>query len=131
MAWLALAGLIFWGLVEVLIPNSLFRHVTTHFCQILYLFAVLLLAGGLLFGAAAVWRLGLSVLLVTAVVHGAVVWIGDALAGRRPPAGAVRDLAVCGGVASRSTVACSYSNGSAATRCRAGLERSAAGTWGW
>lgn len=99
VAWLARAGLIFWGLVEVLIPDSFFRLVTTHFFKLLYLFAVLLLAGGLLFGATAVWRLGLSVLLVTAVVHGTVVWVGDALTGRRPSAGAARDLAVWGGVA--------------------------------
>jgi hypothetical protein len=99
VAWLARAGLIFWGLVEVLIPDSLFRLVTTHFFKLLYLFAALLLAGGFLFGTIAVWRLGLYLLLVTSVVHIAVVWIGDALAGRRSPAGAARDLATCGVVA--------------------------------
>jgi patatin-related protein len=98
VAWMTRAGLIFWGVVEVLIPDSFFRHVATHFFKLLYLFALLLLAGGLLVGAATVWRLGLGVLMVTVLVHGAVVWGGDALAGRRPLAKAVRDLAVCGGV---------------------------------
>ena len=99
VAWLARVGLIFWGFVEILIPDSFLRLVTTHLFNLLYLFSILLLSGGLLAGASSVWRIGLSVMLVTAVVHAALVWVGDALVGRRPLAGAARDLAVFGGTA--------------------------------
>src|SRR5262249_1683583 len=94
VAWLSRAGLIFWGLVEVLIPDSYVRLVTTHFLKLMYLFAILLLAGGLLAGTATVWRLGLSVMVITAIVHGALLSVGDALAGRWPRASVARDVAV-------------------------------------
>jgi patatin-related protein len=94
VAWLTRAGLIFWGLVEVLIPNSYFRLLTTHFFKLMYLFAILLLAGGLLADAATVSRIGLAVLAITAVLHIAVLLAGDAIAGRWPRMNVARDVAV-------------------------------------
>ena len=49
-AWVARLGRAFWGLVEVAVPRSMPSLLFNHWLRLLYLFELLLVVGGILFG---------------------------------------------------------------------------------
>ena len=73
--WVTRLGKIFWGLVEVAVPHSLFNMMFRHWLKLIYLFEVLLIVFGTVFSEISgfAWKsLGL-----TLGVHGAVLLLGD------------------------------------------------------
>jgi patatin-related protein len=81
-AWIARLGGLFWGLVEVAVPRSLGDLLFRHWLKLLYLFEVLLLAGGFLFGRPEVQQLGWKLLGITLVLNLVVALLSDFLTGR-------------------------------------------------
>jgi len=82
-AWLARAGSLLWGLVEISVPHSWAHLVFRHWLTLLYLFEAFLIIGGLVFNAAAVEKLGLLTLGVTVAFSLGVVLTGEFLRGQR------------------------------------------------
>jgi patatin-related protein len=69
LSWIAKLGQIFWGLVQVAIPNSLLNKLATHWLYILYLFEILTILGGTLLSRSEVSGFGWTALGITAALH--------------------------------------------------------------
>jgi patatin-related protein len=81
--WFTRLGQWFWGLVEVAIPGSLSHAFFRRAVSLLYLFAVLMIAGGWLSGVPAVINFGWAILAATAVVNIVALLLGDAMRGKQ------------------------------------------------
>jgi hypothetical protein len=77
LAWIARLGQMFWGLVEVAVPNSLLNMLIFHWLRVLYVFEVLLILGSFLLGAKDTLRFALTALGVTASVNVIVLLLRD------------------------------------------------------
>jgi hypothetical protein len=82
-AWLTRASSIFWGLVEVSVPRSVKALVFRYWMQLVYLFAILMIAGGTIFVERTVQRFGLVLLGLTLAVNLAVLGLRDVILRRR------------------------------------------------
>ena len=81
--WIAKLGAMFWGLVEVAVPNSLANLFFRHWLKLLYTFEVFVIVAGLVLGYPEAQRFGVVLLVITAVVN-LVVWLlGAWIGGRR------------------------------------------------
>lgn len=80
--WLARAGQVLAAAVEVAVPRSWAELLFRHALKLVYLFAGLLVAAGLLFGSGEVKRAGWATLGGTALAHVVVLLVGDRLRGR-------------------------------------------------
>jgi patatin-related protein len=68
--WIARLGKIFWGFVEMAVPQSLLGLLFRHWLGVLYLLELLMIGGGMIFpGAGAAQNLGWNLLALTAAVH--------------------------------------------------------------
>lgn len=65
LAWIARLGQIFWGLVEVAVPNSILNLMLSHWLKILYVFEFLLIVGSILFNSKEVQNFGWKAFGVT------------------------------------------------------------------
>jgi patatin-related protein len=87
--WIAKLGSVFWGLVEVAVPNSLANLFFRHWLKLLYTFEVFIIVAGLAIGFQEAQRFGVVLLLITVVVHFLVwrlgAWIGGRRSVTRPP----------------------------------------------
>ena len=82
--WIARLGTIFWGFVEVAVPNSLPHLLFRHWLKLLYTFEVLMIAGAAIFGRPEVSQFGWTAFGVTAGLN-VVAWLlGDFIKGRGP-----------------------------------------------
>ncbi len=81
-AWLTRFGVIFTGLVEVAVPQSLPYLFFRHLLKVLYVFEVLLIASGTIFGKPEMTQLGWAVFGVTAAINIIVWWLGDFISRR-------------------------------------------------
>src|SRR5215211_5838934 len=82
-AWLARFGRVFWGLVEVAVPQSLPGEIFRYWLILLYVFEALLIAAGTIFVKPQVQLLGFITLGVTATVHLGTLLLRDYMLGRR------------------------------------------------
>jgi patatin-related protein len=77
--WLTRLARIFWGLVELAVPDSLENIIVRHWLKLLYFFEGLLILAGTLFDENAIQRVGLMALATTAGIHLALLTLGDVL----------------------------------------------------
>ncbi|MEK6281083.1 MAG: patatin-like protein [Acidobacteriota bacterium] len=77
LAWIARLGQIFWGLVEVAVPNGILNLLVFHWLKLLYLFEVLLIVGSIILGSPATQNFGWKALALTAGVNVAVLLLRD------------------------------------------------------
>ena len=80
--WIARAGQLFWGLVEVAVPGSIASLLFHHALKLLYMFEFLLLLFGTVFSNAEVQKVGWLSLGITVAVHTVQLVLGDALQGK-------------------------------------------------
>lgn len=66
--WLLWAGRILWGLVEVSVPRSVVQLVFRYWLQVIYVFELLLIVGGMALGNAPIRQFGLALLFLTLFV---------------------------------------------------------------
>jgi patatin-related protein len=81
--WIARAGQLFWGLVEVAVPGSVANLLMFHWLKLLYLLEALLVVGGILFGQPDVKNVGWSLLALTFAINLAVLLLGDFMRGKK------------------------------------------------
>ena len=82
-AWVAKLGAIFWGLVEVAVPNSLKYLIFAHWLKVLYMFEVLLIVTGTVLVQEDVSLAGWIALVVTVVVHVLTWFLGQRMTGQK------------------------------------------------
>jgi hypothetical protein len=71
-------------LVEVAVPNTLPNLIVRHWLNLLYLFEILLIVGGILFAESSIERFGFTTLIVTGAAHVALITLGRVMHGKRP-----------------------------------------------
>ena len=77
LTWIARMGRVFWGLVEVAIPNSLLNMLMFHWLKVLYFFEALVIVGAILLDAKETQNFGWKALALTLAVHITVVLLRD------------------------------------------------------
>ena len=60
---------IFWGMVEVSLPDRWAHILTVHLLKLLYLFEVLMIVGGIFLSSNAVQRFGFLAIAITLAIH--------------------------------------------------------------
>jgi patatin-related protein len=84
LAWIARMGQLFWGLVEVAVPNSLLHLFFRHWLKVIYVFEALLLVASILLGAdPAVKKFAWTLLALTLTLTVVVFIVGDYIRGRK------------------------------------------------
>lgn len=84
LAWIARLGQLFWGLVEVAVPNSLLHLFFRHWLKVIYVFEVLLLVASIFLGAdPAVTKFAWTLLGLTLALTVVVLLVGDYIRGRK------------------------------------------------
>jgi hypothetical protein len=81
--WVTRLAQIFYGLVEVAVPNSVPHLIFRHWLKLLYLFELLMVVAGIAFVTQPVQQFGLLTFAVTVTVHTAILVMGDLMRGRR------------------------------------------------
>jgi patatin-related protein len=82
--WVARLGTIFWGFIEVAVPNSMPHLLFRHWLKLLYTFEVLMIVGAAIFAKSEVSQLGWTAFGVTAGVN-VVAWLlRDFIRGKGP-----------------------------------------------
>ena len=81
--WIARAGQLFWGLVEVAVPGSLANLLMFHWLRLLYVLEILMAIGGVLFGDAHVKTLAWTLLGFTFGINLAVLLLRDLMRGKK------------------------------------------------
>jgi len=81
-AWLARLGRVFSGFAEISVRQSLPNRIFNNWLVLIYAFELFLIVAGLLLSTQ-VYQAGLTVLVVTAVVHVGVLGLGDYLRGAK------------------------------------------------
>jgi patatin-related protein len=74
--WVTRLGQIFWGLVEVAIPNSIPNIVFLHWLKLIYLFEALMIVGGIFFSTT-IRDFGWKALGITLIVNATVLLLTD------------------------------------------------------
>jgi patatin-related protein len=87
--WIARAGQLFWGLVEVAVPGSIANLLMFHWLRLLYVFEVVMVVAAVLLGDSHVKTLAWSMLGLTFGINLAVLLLRDAMRGKRAWARAV------------------------------------------
>ena len=81
--WIARAGQLFLGLVEVAVPGSIANRFMVHWLKLLYLLEALIVVGGILFSASNVKSVGWSLLALTFAINVAVLLLSDFMRGSK------------------------------------------------
>jgi len=81
--WIARAGRLFWGLVEVAVPGSLANLLMFHWLRLLYVLEILMVIGGVLFGDSHVKTLAWTLLGFTFGINLAVLLLRDVMRGKK------------------------------------------------
>jgi patatin-related protein len=84
LRWIAQLGKLFWGLVEVAVPNSMLNLMATHWLHLLYLFEVMTILGGILLARSGAQQFGWTALGITAFLHVVMLLLNDKMRGRTP-----------------------------------------------
>lgn len=80
--WISKLGRIFWGLIEVAVPNSTFNLLFFYWLQLLYLFEVILIVGGTLLVVSQVQQFGIVAFVLTVTIHLTVLTLHDNMRGK-------------------------------------------------
>lgn len=80
-AWLSTFGAMFWGMVEVAVPQSLWNLLWRHWIGVLYLIDLAVIGGGILLTRPDLTKLGWVGLAATIGVHAAVTVVGFYIGG--------------------------------------------------
>lgn len=83
LAWIARAGQIFWGLIEVAVPGSILNLLALHWLRLLYVFELILIIVSFLFSSAEFLTFGLKLFAVTVVINLAVLLLRDKMRSKR------------------------------------------------
>lgn len=94
LAWIARLGKIFWGLVEVAVPNSIIHLLFVHWLKLLYLFEALLLIGGTVLLRPSIQTFGLLAFALTFATNIAVFLLHDEMMGTRRRLRVLKVLAI-------------------------------------
>lgn len=78
-AWVTRLGRVFWGMVEVAVPDSILNKIFRHWLKLIYLFEALMIVFGILFQNNEISRFGWNALGITMVLNAAVLLLGDAM----------------------------------------------------
>jgi len=78
-AWVTRVGLVFWGLVELAAPKSIWNLLFRYWLQLLYLVEVILVAGGTVLLIQRVQQFGLILFGLTLAIHFAVTILNDVM----------------------------------------------------
>ena len=81
--WIARAGQLFWGLVEVAVPGSVANLIFHHALKLIYMFEFLLILFGTVLGNPEVQQVGWLALGITIATHTVQLVLSDALRGKR------------------------------------------------
>lgn len=81
-AWLAMFASMFWGLVEIAVPQTLLNLLARHWFTLLYLVALGMIAGGMLVAQPAISKFGWMALAGTAGIHALAIITGFYITGR-------------------------------------------------
>ena len=68
---------IFWGMVEVSLPDRWAHILTVHLLKLLYLFEVLMIVGGIFLSSNAVQRFGFLAIAITLAIHCLILILRD------------------------------------------------------
>ncbi len=82
VSWIAKLGQVFWGLVIVAAPNSIWNLLFVYWLQVLYFFEACLIIGGALLSSPQVQQFGFISFLVTMIVHLTTLVFHDYMRGR-------------------------------------------------
>ena len=81
LSWIAKLGQIFWGLVTVAAPNSIWNLLFNYWIQLLYLFETLVIIGATIFVKPEVQQFGIIALIVTLGIHLTVIALEEVMLG--------------------------------------------------
>lgn len=79
--WLAILAKMFWGLVEISVPQSLFNLLGRHWFKLLYLVDIGMIAGGMLMAQPAISKFGWMALAATVGIHALAAITGFYISG--------------------------------------------------
>lgn len=82
ISWITRAMRFFWGFVEISLPDTVANQITHHYLKLIYLFEVLMIAGGLLFSTPAVQHMGVLALGATLAINAVVLILQDLSKGK-------------------------------------------------
>jgi hypothetical protein len=82
LAWVTRVMRLFWGFVEVSLPNTIPNLLAHHLLKLVYLFEVVMIVGGVLLSSPAVEHVGILALGATLAVHSIVLMLQDLAKGR-------------------------------------------------
>jgi patatin-related protein len=77
LTWITRLLRLFWGLVEVSLPDTWPSILTRHLLKLLYLFEALMIAGGVLLSSNSVVRFGVMALGITLTLHAVIMLLRD------------------------------------------------------
>jgi hypothetical protein len=82
LSWIARLGQVFWGLVEVAVPNSILNLLLLHWLKVLYVFEFLIIIGGVLLARPEAQQFGWTALGITASVNVITLILRDLMRGK-------------------------------------------------
>ncbi|HWT00156.1 MAG TPA: patatin-like protein [Pyrinomonadaceae bacterium] len=82
--WVTRLAQVFYGMVEVAVPDSVPHLIFRHWLKLLYLFELLTVVAGIIFTNPALNQFGLIAFGITVTAQAAVLVLGDAMRGRHP-----------------------------------------------
>lgn len=83
LAWIARLGQMFWGLVEIAVPNTIRNMLFEHWLSVIYAFEFFTIVAGLLLSSQAAQQFGWTALGITAVINVLVLVLKDIMRGKR------------------------------------------------
>ena len=75
--WIARLGQIFWGMVQIAVPQSFANIIFRHILKLVYFMELLLIVGGALLANSQMQQFGVTAFGITAGIHLAVIILGD------------------------------------------------------
>jgi len=83
LKWIARLGQLFWGFVEVAVPNSLRNMLWNHWLKVVYAFEVFTILAGVLVSSTGAQQFGWTAFGITIVINVIVLVLKDIMRGRR------------------------------------------------
>jgi len=83
LKWIARLGQLFWGLVEVAVPNSIKNMLWDHWLSVVYVFEFFMILAGILLSSQGAQRFGWTALGITAALNIIVLVLKDIMRGRQ------------------------------------------------
>src|SRR6185503_19528818 len=83
LRWIARLGQLFWGLVEVAVPNSIKNMLWDHWLSVVYAFEFFTILAGIVLSSQGAQRFGWTALGITAALNLIVLVLKDIMRGRQ------------------------------------------------